>query len=204
MRSLVRPMWLMLAALVVAPALTAQDEPALGNPYYPLQVGNKWTYKAGGQKVVIEVMKKESLTRPNDKMKKYPGFTLKITSGDKSMTEQVAILNDGVKRFQAAGKVIEPPLLFFKLPLNKGEDWKVESTSDGTLLKGTFRAGEDTVKVPAGSFQAMTVSSTDFQIGGQTMELQYWFAPQVGLVKQTVKTGSLDTTLELLSFEQGK
>ena len=204
MKALARPLLLLLAVLLAVRALPAQDEKGYGSTYYPLQVGHKWTYRAGNQKVVVEVSKKDMIARPGQKRKDTPAFTLTITSGDKSMTEQVAVLDDGVYRFQAAGKAIDPPLRFFKLPLKNGDSWTVDSASDGTPLKGTFKAAEESAKVPAGSYQAMTVASTDFQIGTQTMQLQYWFAPQVGMVKQTVKVGSLDTTLELLSFEQGK
>ena len=211
----------LLAALLAVPA-PAQDEQGFNTPYYPLQVGNKWTYRAdtekarpdaknrgGSQKVVVEVTKKEPTSRTVTKEKKdvkekVASYVLKISSGDKTQFEQVAIFSDGVYRLQAAGKKIEPPLMFFKLPLKQGDSWEVDSTSEETKLKGTMKAGEAKVQVPAGAYQAMTVASKDFQIGPQAMEMQYWFAPNVGMVKQTVTLGGREITLELEKFEPAK
>lgn len=140
-----------------------------------------------------------------------------MTSGDKVMTEQVGLLgpgtyrfqpnikpleiSGGVYRFQVAGKDLDPPACFLKLPLKSGDSWTVDSKSEGTVIKGEYVAGDETVKVPAGSFPAFTVKSKDLQIGAQPMEVAYWFAPEVGMVKQTVKVGDFQTMLELLKFE---
>jgi len=72
-------------------------------------------------------------------------------------------------------------------------------------MKGTFTGGEERVKVAAGAFQTVTVTTKDLQIGTTPMAMEAWYAPQVGLVKQRVQVGNnFQTTLELEKFEPAK
>jgi hypothetical protein len=217
---------LVLAGALAAP-LAAQDEKSFDTPYYPLKVGNKWVYAAGPQQVVVLVEARKPVqidmkdaTSGKLVKEKIATYVLKMTSGDKVMTEQVGVLVKGtyrfqsgakeidvpagVYRFQSAGKDILPPECFLKLPLVKDETWDVQCESEGVTIKGSFVAGEATVKVPAGSFQTMTVTSKNLQVGTQPLDQEYWFAPQVGIVKQRVQIGTFQTFLELQHFEAAK
>lgn len=199
-------------ALVLVGTSAQQEVPVLETPFYPLQVGNTWIYRVGGekgdQKVVVKVEKLEMVEfRKGDKIEKVPAHRLAITKDDRVKSEFVAVLPDGVYRIAGDPKDGNQPLRFFKLPLKKGEKWEVNATLDGVSLRGHFQANEAEVKVPAATtkpYQTMTVSGTDFQIGSQTMSLEYWFAPNVGIVKQWVKLGSYEVTLELEKFIPGK
>lgn len=195
----------------------------LETPYFPLNVGTKWLYKAGDQKVVIRVDDLDFKERRVDGKKngldekiveKVPCYRLEVIGGTtqdletrrkdsaaiRALTEHVAVLEDGIYRFSGAGKDFNPPLRFFKLPLNDGESWTCDSTTDGTTLKGGFKAKRDRVSVPAGSYDTMAVTGA-IQIGPKKMDVQYWFAPNVGIVKQYVKIGDYEVTLELEKFE---
>ena len=77
----------------------------------------------------------------------------------------MAVLKDGVYRFTTAQKDITPPLCFLKLPLKKGETWTVNSISENVQLTGSFTCDDESVKVPAGRYQAKHVWSKDFQLG---------------------------------------
>lgn len=196
----------------LAPA--AAQERAFDHPYYPLQVGNQWTYRSGKEQVVIRVEKQEPLAyklpggEGKEKADKVNGFVLKVTSGGRSLTEKVAVLGDGIYRFAAAGKEITPPLRFFKLPLKPGETWAVDSKTGDKSIKGTFVGGEDTVKLQLGgknvSLRTMTAATKDFTVDGEPMELKYWFAEEYGMVKQQVQVGSSTVTLELQEFTPAK
>jgi hypothetical protein len=215
---------LALGLVVSAPAWSQQS---WTNPYYPLKVGNKWTYRAGKQPqpVVIEVEKRQPVklqikdgTRLVNET--VETFILKMTSGDKVMTEQVGNLARGVYRFQpngkevevagglyrfqAAGKDLDPPVCILKMPPGRGESWPVASVSEGTLMKGEFVSGEDTLKGSGSTLQTVTVQSRDLLLGTQPMELKYWFAENQGMVKQTLKVGDFETTLELQQFQPAR
>jgi hypothetical protein len=58
--------------------------------------------------------------------------------------------------------------------------------------------------VPAGQFQAKHVWSKDFQLGADKMTLEYWFAEDVGIVKQHVHVSNSDVILELEEFKGAK
>ena len=185
------------------------------SPFYPLRIGNEWRYQvtvgdAPVKKVVITVEQAEpydyKFTQDNKKeiTKSIMRFRLKVVSGSKELNEHVAVLEDGVYRFTTAMKEISPPLRFLKLPLTKGESWKVNSTSENVKLIGTFTCDDDNVKVPAGEFQAKHVSTKDFELGAEKMSLDYWFARDVGIVKQHVRVGNSDVLLELEEFKTAK
>lgn len=224
---------LLLALLSVMPLAGQPDKgddlvKDLVTPYFPLKLGNKWTYQAGkDQQVVVEVEARKPVSleikdSSSGKMVKHKigTYVLKMTSGDKTMTEQVGVLAKGsyrlhsggkemelpagVYRFQSAGKELSPPECFLKLPLTKDESWDVHSDSEGVTIKGSFVGGEANVKVPAGGFQAMTVTSKNMQIGTQPIEIEYYFAPNLGIVKERVKIGTSTSDLELQKFEAGK
>jgi hypothetical protein len=216
---------------LLAPPARAQDAKSFENAFYPLKIGNKWTYKAGNaqqQQVTVEVTKMEAIKRLikekgalKTKIENVAIYVLQITSGDKIMLEKVGLLPDGtyripgapkdielsggVYRFEAAGKEIHPPECFLRLPLIKGAAWEVDSESAGVKIKGSFVGSDATVTVPAGKFQTMAVTSKELQVGTQPMALEYWFAPQVGIVKQRIQVGSnFHTTLELQKFEPAR
>ena len=93
----------------------------------------------------------------------------------------------------------------YKVVIKQGEtvlgEWAVESQSENAVIKGRFEFSEEKVQVPAGSFDAIVVRCHDFQIGGQTLQIDAWYASKVGMVKQRVRIGQHDVTLELEKFE---
>ena len=185
------------------------QEKNIENPLYPLRVGNKWTYRANDdQKVVVHVVKAEDLEMdkkdkdgtPINKVK-VKGVTLEISSGGRKLAEQVAVLADGVYRFSSAGKKIDPPLCFLKLPAKKGEIWQFRCMAKDSVMKGSFIEDEAEVTVPAGKFASITSATQDYQVGDQKMTLKYWFARDVGIVKQEVHVGNFNSVLELEKAE---
>src|SRR5690606_27363612 len=98
---------------------------------------------------------------------------------------------------------ISPPQALLKLPvkMKKGETWEVDSTMNGTTLKGTFTSGEEEITVPKGKFKTVTVSCADFQIGDNSISVKYWFAPNVGMVKQELRLTGIVLTLELVDYK---
>lgn len=199
-----------LLMLLIALSAAAQEK-AVTTPYYPLKVGNEWTYRSGKETVVIRV-DKETLLEFNGDGKaskaKIPGFVLAISSGprEREVTEQVAVLADGIYRFSTAGKTVTPPLRFLKLPVKDGESWSIDcKTADGKEIRGKFVAGTDQIQL-AGTgrikVDTVTVTSKDFQIGNRKVSIKYWFADKIGMVKQHVSIGSEEAvTLELSSFK---
>lgn len=188
------------------------QEKAFDSPYMPLKVGNRWTYRSGDHKVTIRVdaleLFKVAKKDAQGKDVAYDALVarLSVTSGERTLTEHVGVLEDGIYRFTAAGKAIEPPLRILKLPVKVGETWTCSSTSAGKELAGTFSSREEAVQVPAQPqpLLSRTASSRDFRIGDRRMDVDYWFAPEVGMVKQVFAAGDMKVVLELEKFEPAK
>jgi hypothetical protein len=203
--------WLLttLLAAAVLSAAAAQPpgaEAVKQTPYLPLQVGNTWTYRLGEQKVVLKVAKYEKVgdvTCARVEM---------LVEGMPKSYEMVGVTDDGVYRYAFEGKRIEPPLRFLKLPPKKGETWPVDSAlgkSDkggGQTIKGTFKAGEEKVTVPErkDAYDTVTAGSDDLDVAGEKMGLTYYFAQNVGMVKQVMDVAGQKVTLELEKFEKGE
>jgi hypothetical protein len=209
------PVCLAVLGLGFFAAAGAQDLKPITHPFYPLKVGNQWTYRAGKETVVIAVVKEVPFDNAPDiktgKEKRAIGYALKIGNGERDVAEQVAVLEGGIYRFSAAGKSIKPPLLFFKLPLNlvKGEAWQVDcKTEDGKTIRGSFVGGTETLRLTlngkAVELPTVTITSKDFHVDDHEMSITYWFARDIGLVKQRVRTGKDEVTMELESFKEGK
>jgi hypothetical protein len=93
-------------------------------------------------------------------------------------------------------------LRFLKLPVKGGESWNILATSENVTLSGTFTCDVERVKVPLGNFETLHISSPDFQLGSEKMALEYWFAKDIGLVRQRVRVGKTNVLLELEAFNK--
>ncbi|MBM4068907.1 MAG: hypothetical protein FJ271_08170 [Planctomycetes bacterium] len=214
---------LLVMFMLPVPLIQGQDKAAAR--YFPLEIGKEWRYRkkviendkllpAEAGVVVVRVTgvvdlpdeknkddkgKDDKGKDDKGKKEKLLAYTLEGTVGDKKgdnrkLVEQVAVLADGVYRRSAAGKTITPPLAFLKLK----ESWPVDAVTNDTPIKGTFKLGQEDVTVPAGVFPKAVTSTADMlQIGEQTMYVKYWFAADVGMVKQQTRVNGYEVTLEL-------
>jgi hypothetical protein len=210
-------MWTLVGLLVAAAAMPGRTQEKKGykSEWYPLSEGNHWRYKATvndapTQQVDITVGKPEAFEHKYTVDKKEVSeagvrYRLKIVTVSKKneLFEHVAVLRDGVYRLSTANKEITPPLMFLKLPIKQGQSWTVNATSENVTLAGTFTCEADDVKVPAGAFKAVHVSCPDFQLNNEKMAVDYWFAKDVGIVKQHVRVGKSNVLLELEQFKPG-
>ena len=187
-----------LAFLAVGGLAPAQDAP-ITTPYFPLEVGSKWFYKCGENRFRLEVVKFEKVGTTNC-------ARVELFVNNKSeAAEHIAVGKDGVMRFTFDGKKAEPPIPFLKLPVKDKDKWKVESKVDGLPLKGGFEAGtEDKVKVPAGTYKTATVTGTDLEANGVKLTLKYYFAENVGMVKQVIDIAGQKIVIELEKYEPAK
>jgi hypothetical protein len=207
---------LILLPLTLAAAGQQKDkqdkpEPPVANAYYPLQVGREWTYRAGKETVTVRVDRQVPLElKKDDKSTKVTGYVLRIGSGPREATEQVAALADGVYRFTTAGKAIRPPLRFLKSPIKPGDSWPIESkTADGKTYSGTFVAGSEAIQITLNGrmteLPTVTVKSKDLRIDDKKIEINYWFAENIGMVKEQVRIGAGEmVTLELTGVSAAK
>jgi len=219
----------LLVAALVAPGLGAQDKEkdrkdktkdkaaksadntkdkdkaaakAAETPYYPLQVGNTWNYRAGENRFAMRVAKHEKV---GDTMTARVEM---LVDGKVRSSENIGVTADGVYRYAysttgsaAEDKPATPPVRFLKLPPKKGDTWEVNSKCGNDTIKGTLKAGEETVSVPAGKYEALTSSCDKMSAGGTDIALTYYFAQNVGVVRQVIEAGGQKVVFELDKFE---
>jgi hypothetical protein len=204
--------WLLTTLLSCAVLASATAQPPAGEaakvtptPYYPLQVGNTWTYRVGPEhRYQLKVTKHEKV---GDVV--CARIEMFVEGNPKSF-ELVGVTEDGVARYAFENKRLDPPFRFLKLPPKKGETWEVSSAlgktdkSAGEVIKATFKAGEEKVEVPAGKYDAITASTDDLVAAGDQMGVTYYFAKDVGLVKEVIEVAGQKVVHELEKFEPAK
>ena len=170
--------------------------------YYPLKVGTKWHYQinAGGQKVTIvyQIAKIESVNG------KPLAVLEQLINGEVQGTEHIGVESGGVFRYRYKEFEVSPPVCLLKYPVKEGSSWDTE-TKIGTqqfTVSGRERGIEE-VEVPAGKYQAVAVK-IETTVKGSKVSNTYWFAPDVGIVKQSVDVPGRPISMELLKFEEGK
>jgi hypothetical protein len=172
--------------------------------YYPLAVGNTWKYRVGENSFTLKVTKQEKVGGKDKESGVECARLELIVNGKTTSFEHIAVKGDSLLRYSHEGKSVNPPIPFLKLPPKKGATWDFEAKIDGQPVKGKFVAGEEVVKVPAGSFKTVTVTSQDTEVNGVKISLKYYFAEKVGLVKEVIEFAGERVVIELEKFEAAK
>jgi len=167
--------------------------------YYPIAKGNAWTYKAGESRFVMKITEVEKAGGV------AVGKLVTVINDKNISSEHVGVDGDKVKRYKVEDKALSPPVTFLDSPGQK-KSWKVATTVevDGVKhsLEGEFSSGPpEDVKVPAGAFKAVVVTSDKMKANGVDLSIKYWFAEKVGLVKQEVKLAGQTVTFELEKYQ---
>jgi hypothetical protein len=170
--------------------------------YYPLKPGTKWFYElnTNGQKIKLnnQVAKIETFDG------KPMALVETVIEGEVKATEHMSATDKGVFRHKINGIELTPPVCILKYPFKKNETWEIETTVGAEKLTIKAKAVDrEEVTVPAGKYMALK-ADVDTTVMGQQVSATYWFAPEVGVVKQTMVIQGKDVTLELDKFEAGK
>jgi hypothetical protein len=107
---------------------------------------------------------------------------------------------------------ISPGLPIVQYPITAGTTWywKGTITTKGKATAAAAKmsaSGPETLKLPAGSFQAFKVHMDLVLVVGQrriSIPNDYWFTPGVGLVRRTATfgTSTVDSTLNMYKLQQ--
>ncbi|MBI1915231.1 MAG: hypothetical protein HYS12_10910 [Planctomycetes bacterium] len=215
-----KPVWTSAAAVVllVVAAVPGGGQPPGQDPtkegdYFPLHPGAIWTYEAGGSLITVKLTKQEE-KKVGDAMIKHSRLETTINNMPFS-SEVVAVLPQGLCRVAVADKPVTPPLCFLELPLKKGKKWKVESKVGNETITGEFEAHEEEVAAKeinspyfAGKeekkVKLLVVRGINLKANKQEMSLTYYFAPDVGIVKQMMSFGGVQVDLRLKSYDFNK
>jgi hypothetical protein len=169
--------------------------------YFPLKAGTKWTYE------LTQGAKKIKINSQIGKVETIDGKSLSLLetmiNGEVSATEQLAKTEAGVFRHRVNGIELTPPVCILKYPLKKNDTWEAEATiaNEPLKIKGKVIDNEE-VTVAAGKYKAFRVE-VETSAAGMRATTTFWFAPDVGVVKQTTENAGMTVTAELEKFEAG-
>jgi len=189
------------AALSSAQEAKQGEKDAKTENYYPIEVGNTWTYKvnANGKDATISttIAKHETINKT---------VLARLESPNVPITEHLSQTDKGVFRHRYNGAEVTPPFSLLPYPAKVGMKWKGEFTVEKEQGKHAYEGEilkEEAVAVGAGKFKALVVQ-IKLEEGGQKIETNYWFVKDVGFVKQTFNVAGTTIVLELEKFERKK
>lgn len=207
------------------------------NVYYPVRQGATWSYKSTGGPAG-EYSFTDTITSVREN-----GFTLSTQIGDLTRTQEWTCTAEGLSALQLGGApaamlnsqniqlnldISNATGVTFPSQINPGDQWQQtmnvtgnvtmmneEADASGTAQMNFSAIGNESVTVPAGTFDALKVAvnvalNVDATYEGITLpvsfsgEYTYWFAPGVGWVKSSgtgnVLGSSFTDTTELQSY----
>ena len=194
---------LLLLTLTLGQSVTAQKASARVSDYFPLRVGDSWTYRhiEDDSEFTVKVLSAEK--QPDGTMlyllEKQAGTI--IHSWYSKASGWTLLHREAYQQQEGADVKYDPPREFLKNPLIAGArwTWKGKSITRQDASESNQVTGAEVVKVPAGRFRAMKVVSkvTDGEIA---VTKTYWYAAGVGLIKSTTTSRQLEYGWELVSY----
>lgn len=165
----------------------------------PLSEGNTWEYTGNGQKLIQKVEKAEGQS----------WILSTSVDGREILREWVTVDRNGIKVEKEEGAnglfTYPEPILALQLPVKRGERWSHQFVVNGHRVSFAFTVeGQEAVRVPAGVFEAILVSSRIVLPGGE-IHRKTWYAEGVGVVKRfqeaTSNGRTTSATSELERFQ---
>jgi len=186
---------LLALSLLLPSALQAQEEPT-SSPYYPLKVGSTWHYRAGENKFLLRVARHEMVAGVMTARVEL------VVDGKVQSFEHIGASKEGLFRYSFDSKELKPPVRFLQIPPSKGASWKVDSKYNNETLTGTFTLGEAEATVPAGTYKTVTSTGKDLDANGTKVDVTYFFAENLGMVKQIIEIAGQKVVIELEKFDK--
>lgn len=200
----------LLAQRTKAPAkgdAPAKVKTPAGKDYFPLRVGDSWKYHMIDEEAEYTVVVQSAEQQADGTMlyllKKMAG--MEIQEWYSKTAGWVLMHKQSYPQQETAVVEYKPPRQVVKNPLVTGETWRWsgKSIARTDVTESNEVVGVETVKVPAGTFQAMKIVS-HVKDGEVAMTKTYWYAEGVGLVKWMAEGGQIKYGWELVDYSFNK
>jgi hypothetical protein len=194
----------LLALLGTNATLVAAPNPERAKPefFVPTTVGTKWLYQKGN----------EDYTETITESKPDRGRVVIKVEGRRAddrlfQTEWIVVAPDGLFRARPSDLKSDPAECFYRIPNRSGDSWGVtRATKDGIVANESWKVGGSSeISVAAGKFTAVEIEWTHVR-AKDTLEVRYWYAEGVGLLKQSIHVGEKEwiTLMELKKLTPGR
>lgn len=174
--------------LATIPACTHQNHAGLPRPdYFPLSVGDTWTYRTAPR--VSEYTNTVTETRAVNGITTYAMVIHNTYSFIAKRPDGIYDYGDLDPDLPTSAMIYSPPELLYKMPFLVGGSWDAPVLSEApneqseTDYRGGQVQSEETVATPAGVFAHCMKVIVDDPRELAPGRSEYWFAPNVGIVK---------------------
>jgi len=167
--------------------------------YYPLQKGNLWHYDVEVDSVPIKMTYVVAKIETIDSERLFRIDT--TVDGRVQSTEHLKHSTAGLFRSRFNGIEAEPPVQMLKSPIQIGDSWKARTKigPQEIVVEAKIEKTEK-ITVPAGEFEAIQAHvATD--VDGIQVVSDYWFAVDVGIVKQEMVIGDQKIISKLREYK---
>lgn len=187
---------------LLAIGASAQKSEAPAPDYFPLRVGDSWSYRStdGDTEHSIKVLSEEKQADGT------PRYLVEKLAGAKVLTVfsrsggWVLMHSERYSEHEGLEAKYDPPKQYLQDPLIAGAKWawKGKDYTQTDLDENHQVVGLEDVTVRAGKFRAMKVVSRI--IGAAPMTRTSWYADGVGLIKSETEGGQVKYGWELADY----
>ena len=191
-----------LALFLLAMSAAAQKSKAPVHDYFPLRVGDSWTYRSasGNTEYSLKVLSEEKQADGTIRYLVEKVAGAKVQTLFSKASGWVLMHSERYPEHEGLEAKYEPARQYLKNPLIAGArwGWTGKDYTQTELEEDNQVVGLENVIVPAGKFRAMKVVSRVG--GGAPMTRTYWYADGIGLVKSMTEAGQTKYGWELANY----
>ncbi|MEQ8211240.1 MAG: hypothetical protein RH917_15540 [Lacipirellulaceae bacterium] len=168
---------------------------------YPMRKGSNWTYDMDVQGKTLEM---KCRIASKEKINDQELYKLEAAfNGQVSATEHMSNNKRGLARHRNNGIELTPALQLLRNPVKPGDRWQQEVEHGGTKLKTTCKTSAEVITTPLGKFDVIRVT-LNTAVEGINIDADYWFAADVGCVRQVLNLGQTKANVVLRKYELAK
>lgn len=179
----------------------AQKSEAPAPDYFPLRVGDSWTYRNGATEFSLKVIGQEKQADGTIRYEVEKLAGAKVLTVYSKAGGWVLMHLERYPEHEGLEMKYEPPRRYLKDPLVAGAQWgwTGKDYTQTDLEEDSQVTGPEDVTVAAGKFRAIKVVT---KVAGTStpMTKSNWYADGVGLVKSTTEAGQVKYGWELTDY----
>lgn len=183
--------------------ITAAAQKAPAQDYFPLRVGDSWTYRtsADSSEFTVKVLSEEKQADGTIAYLLERKAGALVHTWYSKANGWVNILREAYPEHEGLMVHHDKPKLLLKVPLAPGAKWTWagKSTTLVDMTESSKVVGFERVVVPAGTFRAMKVE-TQISEGAGALLRTFWYADGVGLIKTWSEAGQIKYGFELVDY----
>jgi hypothetical protein len=188
------------AVVVITVAACSNPDKIEESAYYPVGVGSTWTYRAPSSDPKAGKATYITHVAAHEKISGVMCAKIEALSGTSAAgTDHISVTKSGIYRCTLNGDEAGTPIQLLKLPPGKGDEWSIDSKGKNGSFSGKATVKEESLNVPAGSYQALVVNSKVESLG-QTITCSNYFVKDVGIAKIQLSAVGSSVNLELEKF----